>query len=624
MSVTSTPESGDTVSIYEVNQRLESAVYDSVRKQQKSIIKSPTGSGKSYTVATTPWKNYPTITGGQPVIHVHGTRTARDEAAAYSEKVGLSSKILKNRKELCPVANGDYDEELNHIDGLPVSEWIDQKCDVENNSYSSVRRHLKQELGDVPGDDGTVFRQWDTLLRDEDGTPTYDIVHTTANFLYIDDLAKGANIIFDEQPDYTITHKYRNIQKTANRLLQEHTDTRYTWEGLLEAKHEDDIDYVAEIESVLNIGFTNDWWNLKREGNRLIEQILRAVINANVTDEEYIVGTTGNLSIEINRENTIKTIRKIPDLTTARSLIGLDAHPSPYRWELETGIGFTTQEILNEVEAKWWRRNQRQLRVIQVGNRSYSLTNGWGGNTKEIAEAVIKAIHERHGAEFKTCICSKAIEQDIIQIMKAQGIDSPNVQHYGNLKSTNTFTGETVGLVFGRIDLGTTSVLAMAESLGLDVESIPTTEVNHSEHKFTGPDASAAQELLDSVRIGEVQQAVGRYARQARNPDDHATVYVYTNTLPKSWVDEQTAGVTQEVTEDVRRIENFIQESSDSVTKKNIADETGISKGWVSTVLKRMYEAGLVSKSEGTGKYGADEFKYIAGELKFEVDIGDR
>ena len=623
MSAKISPESGNAISPNQVARRFKSTLIESIREQQRVIIKLPTGAGKSYTVSTTEWRNISPVTGGQPIIHVHETRNARDEAAENSENAGLNTKVVKNRKEICPIAKGDYDDELREIDAQKVSDWIDQKCDVENIPYAVVRENLLQRVENLPGDDRGVNRQWDKLLRNQDGTPSYDIVHTTANFLHIPDLVENANIIFDEQPDYTITNTYRNIQKTANRLLREHTDTRYTWEGLLEAKHRGKTDYVAGIESLLKDGFTNDWWDFGREGNRLIEKILLAVINARVNDQDSIVGSADNLSIVINSENTIKTIRVVPDLTSARSVIGLDAHPSPLRWQLETDVEFTLKEILGKEESNSWRRNQRQLRVIQVGDNSNSLTKGWRGKTKQNAETIIRAVREKHRKEFKTCICPKSIKQDVIQMMKAEGIESPNVLHYGHLKSSNAFTGETVGLVLGRIDLGSKNVLEMAESLGLDIELLPFSERNHRRNPFTGPDSHAGQELLDSLRVGGVQQAVGRYARQARNPDDHATVYVWTNTLPKSWVDEYVDGVTKQVTEKVRRVEQIVQRRESKVTKRKIMEETGLSDVHVLDVLKWMYEDGLVTKSEGSGLHGADEYQYLGGVLKPQVDIGN-
>jgi len=623
MSVKFSPESGNAVSPNQVARRFKSTLLDSIREQQQTIIKLPTGGGKSYTVSTTEWRNISPVTGGQPIIHVHETRNARDEAAENSENAGLNTKVVKNRKEICPIANGDYDDDSPEINGQKVSDWIDLKCDVENIPYAVVHENLLQQVEDLPEGDRDVNRQWDRLLRNQDRTPSYDIVHTTANFLHIPDLVENVNIIFDEQPDYTITHTYRNIQKTVNRLLGKHTDTRYTWEGLLEAKHQKDTDYVAGIESLLKNGFTNDWWDFSREGNRLIEKVLLAVINGRVIDQDSIVGAADNLSIVINDKNTIKTIRVVPDLTSARSIIGLDAHPSPLRWQLETDVEFTLKEILDKEESNWWRRNQRQLRVIQVGGNSNSLTTGWEDNTKEKSEAIIRAIRKKHGKEFNTCICPKSIKQDVIQMMETEGIESPNVLHYGHLKSSNAFAGETVGLVLGRIDLGSDNALEMAESLEFDMGLLPFPERNHKWNRFTGPDSHAGLELLDSLRVGGVQQAVGRYARQARNPDDHATVYVWTNTLPESWVDEYVDGVTKEVTEKVRIVEQIVQRKESNVTKREIMQETGFSDVHVLKVLNWMYEDGLASKSERTGPHGADEYQYLGGVLEPQVESGN-
>lgn len=52
-------------------------------------------------------------------------------------------------------------------------------------------------------------------------------------------------------------------------------------------------------------------------------------------------------------------------------------------------------------------------------------------------------------------------------------------------------------------------------------------------------------------------------------------------------------------------------------------EETGLSDVHVLDVLKWMYEDGLVTKSEGSGLHGADEYQYLGGVLKPQVDIGN-
>jgi hypothetical protein len=205
-------------------------------------------------------------------------------------------------------------------------------------------------------------------------------------------------------------------------------------------------------------------------------------------------------------------------------------------------------------------------------------------------------------------------------MMEDAGINDPDVLHYGELKSRNTFTGETVGLVLGRIDLGTDNVLAMMGLLGLDTEPVPF-EDTEANYRVGGPDADAGMDLLNSVRVCDVQQAVGRYAREARNPDDHATVYVWTNVLPPEWVDERVDGVTQRITDTDRRIERVVRESDEIITRSMIEQEADVSRVKAWDTLNRMTDEGLVTCSLGSGPI-PDEYQYVAGTLQPRVNLG--
>lgn len=607
----------------EASKRLERALHAALQTNENCIIKAQTGLGKSFTVATTPWRDLPDVTGGEPVIHISQTRNARDEAVKQSEKADIHPLKVENRKELCLVAKGDHDDDLPSIGESSVSEWIDQKCDIEQIPFAAVHKHLPEKLGqELPCSvDGSckAIRDWDELLRENDGTPKYDVVHATAKFLNISELTTDANIIFDEQPDYQTTFEQENIRYTANELLAEHTDDHYTWEDLLVAIRKQDTEIIRTFQSLLKDHVHNPWYNIEEESNRLTDTILKALSVARPVGNGMVVGSWGRVNIVINRMNTIKSIREVPDLSGARRIIGLDGHPTPLRWKLETGQDFGVREILSTSEDQWWRQRQRRLKVIQVGEDSNSLTKGWRGRTKTNAEAITQAIRERHGRQFKTCICPLEIESDVEQMMESAGIDNPTLLHYNNLKSRNTFKSETVGLVLGRIDLGTDNVLAMMDSLGLDAQTASYEDIQTG-YRFDGPEADAAMELLDSVRISSVQQAVGRYAREVRNPDDYATVYVWTNVLPSTWVDERVAGVTRHMTDKIRTVEQAVRESDGPITRPMVEDEADVSKGTAWKVLTWMEEEGIVTRFRGSGPK-PDEYRYIDGSLRPRVKL---
>lgn len=627
--ITHPTSSNATRTIYpeEASSRLKDTLYTSLKNGENVIIEAQTGLGKTHTTATSPWRDLPEITGWKPIIHISGTRKTRDEAAEMSRSADLKCKVVKNRMELCPVARGDHDEDLSPVNGSPVSEWITHKCDTEQVYFKNVHEHLHERLGGLPCDGSCeAIRSWDTLTKTDGDSPRYDIIHTTSRFLHIPKLVEDANIIFDEQPNYSVNFDQENIRRTANQLFREYAERtvsdQYHWEQLMIAVQEQDQEILDAFRSILDDhNFRNPWYQIGPEVNRLTDTILRAISVARPVEEGFCVGRVDRCSVVIDDLNTIKSIWDVPDLSSARCVIGLDGHPSPQRWKLETGVDFTVRNVLTESENKWWRRNRRQLHVIQIGDQSNSLTGGWRGNAEASAEAIIKSIYEKHGDDFKTCICPKSVETDVLQIMERTGIQNPETLSFGAVRSRNDFKGEQVGLVLGRIDLGTANVMAMSSLLDLDVQVLPYEERNHTDEPFVGPDSERAVELWNSVRQSETLQAVGRYARAVRDPEDSATVYVWTNVLPSEWIDQSVSKVTGHVTETIQEIEQTVRESTDPVTKKMIAEKVGVSGPYAWKILNRMYDQGITSISRGTGPYGADEFEFLSGTLGPEVQL---
>lgn len=130
-------DSPNRVTTNEARDRLEETLFSALQAGANTLIDAPTSLGKSHKIATTPWLQYPEITGGDLVIHIHQTRDARDQAVEKSRATdGLTLRVLKGREDVCPTAAGDYDDELTAPNGLSPSEWFEHMCDVRKNGFS--------------------------------------------------------------------------------------------------------------------------------------------------------------------------------------------------------------------------------------------------------------------------------------------------------------------------------------------------------------------------------------------------------------------------------------------------------------------------------------------------------
>ena len=327
---------------------LDREIQESIKNAENTLINAPTGLGKSYTVATRTWRKWPEVTGGEPVVHLSETKKARDEAAKHSDSADLEYKVFKGREDACPVAAGDHDDRLTAPDGTDPSEWFDQKCDVERLSFSFAHRKLAEDHGGLPcmeDEPCEAVTQWEHGLRAEDGSPRYDIVHATVDLAYVPKLHEGTNVVFDEQPSYRTDLDQEQYRRALNDLLERRSDGGHTWAELVHAvRHEktellDEYYKLVEEDTDLGSHFEANTahWDTAA--------ITRAIATAEEGRNDRYQGQDGLLMVVLNHKNDL-VVLQLPDLSEARCVIGLDAHPSKLRWELNTVPDLQEVEIL--------------------------------------------------------------------------------------------------------------------------------------------------------------------------------------------------------------------------------------------------------------------------------------
>lgn len=635
---TTTSDASRSVTTEQARDQLESVLHHALCHSENSLIDAPTSLGKSHTVATTPWMDYPSVTGGKPVIHLHQTKESRDEAVAKSKQAnGVSWRVIKSGVDCCPVAGGEYDDRITAPGGTVPSTWFKRKCHHEGVSFSKAHSYLERTTGGLPCEENggcEATRRWKNLTND--GKATVDVIHTTATLAHVPWLVDGANIILDERPNFLETfdeEAHERFRRSMNTLLRHRSDSGLTWESLTHAVRSNDVDLLTEFEQA----FADDLAETRLFGGDYIHArapaIGRAMSAGMGRTHERRTGHSGRTSVVLDPMNTIRCVLHQPALETARCVIGLDAFPTKRVWELNTGLSFRSRSVLSDEIRRQWRRDERDLEVRQVGKTANYVTSGWKSSTqKQKANAIIMELHERYGDEFRTAIASKSIDRDVQSLMMEAGINRPETLYYGNLRSRNDFQGEQVGLLLGVIDPGDEYVLDMLALCGLDARP-ETVEGNRAWGRgYEGPDREAAQEFLDGLRESKLAQGVGRYAR---NPDAElsgAIVYVWTNVIPHQLVDVVVPGVGASVTGLMRSIEGYIRENS-PVTAQQVADgvcvpedhtSDSVSKKHVLEVFGRLEDQGVVVIRKGEGAYGADLCEYIEGELGRVVDLDAR
>ena len=594
----------DWPSTRQARERLENTVVRTVERQDHMVIDAPTALGKSYTVSTFPWLRHRDVTGAAPVVHVHATREARDEALASSVKNGVKAKAVLGRKEACPVAAGDFDGDIT-MNGEPASEWMDRQCDgkgipvsvahallAENNdqetelpcSPGEVECPSKIQWTDVPwynpGSENAGPDGCGGVEGFEEEYVKYDVVHATHPMLFVPSMTKGTNVVIDELPDYALRVEdgdrdggisMDRIQNAVTGYLQAIDAPVSTWESFVilarsrgEEKFEDLYGSLAEqyfelLEAVEERSPPLDWYVDTPDAHVLSRAVIECIINAFEADVDrngLRHGTTVHtlprmdsedarvrVSLVIDDDNRVQTIRQTPDLSRARSVVGLDAHPAMPLWQLNSTEYIDRTEILDTDERRFWRLFERGLFAVQVGEATRPLS---GDNALEwfSEEKLDVLLGELVDEGLRTGITTTQVEGELASLLEENGVIDPKTMHYGEVRSRNDFGDEDVGFVNGCMDPGDDFVLTVLSEYGCDAEPEITVDDDGEEHRahgrgFEGPDADIADAILASVRENEVAQAAGRYARNADDPDDRAVVYVRTDATPTGFADVQ-------------------------------------------------------------------------------------
>lgn len=671
----------------DIQERIETSTFDSMANEGTVVIVSPTASGKTEIAVTTKWTNHKDITGGEPVILFTETKEARDEAVKRAEDSGLDVAVLLGRKDACPVAAGDYDDEIL-IDGISASDWFDWMIEEKGRSTSEVHREAETEVdGDLPcciDAECTLKTQWDGVPRDENENTTHDLVIATDAFAKVPLLRSDTNIIHDEQPNYSVefnkslSEQMNRIRQIASAYLEAVDAPVTTWEEyVFVARNEPVSDRAEEILRAIQREDPVEGWLYKDGAHSLAPRLLSVIWKALSSEpnqngrlsatieynEEPQYRIEGNeiensyrLSVVLDENHTVRSIRHTPDFSTSRAVIGLDAWPCLPLWERNVSSNVSVDHVLTRSERRFWRFFERGLSVIQVGNATRPDSKGSRFNAKH-AQILLEHLNDLFPSSFRTAGTPKAVKDDIRSLMGDVGIKDPKLMHLGEQKSRNDFGGEVVGLLYATLDPGDDYILDLLAECELDARpeyrgyDTPCDNCNESGgckrclcescngegctdchqtghkrefgRKFVGPDSENATEFLESVRAFGNAQMLGRWGRD--NEIDSAVVYTATSAVPEQLVDVQVPGVQWKYTDKQAAVVEQLEEK-EQVTTREIRDaieggESGKSAGidsisrqavWktLSGGANNLVDYGKVAKKDGAGDHGADLYEW--------------
>jgi len=409
MSTNNTSAETTAISTQTARDKLEFYIHKALSNECHTLIDAPTSLGKTHTVATTEWRSYPDVTGGEPVVHLHATRKNRDNTADKSEQAGVESQTLKSGLDLCPVAEGEFDEELSTVRGQTASAWLNEAVERRGYTFHEAHSDLASRLNGLPceaEDDGCPGSSRWQPIRDEDGSPAFDVIHATHEFARVDDLVEDANVVFDERPSFgedIDNRQHGTLCGAVNQLLRE-IEESMSWNKLVRAVQQGDDNRLSDYrERLSGDDMEPTRWPTHRDARALVLAMSNA--GERIRGRRY-VGRAENTAVVLNQQAELSHVHRTPDLSAARCVIGLDAHPSLHLWRLNTVESLSRTEVLSPEARQRWRREHRGLRVTQVGTDTRPYTRGWRGAGKAKAKRIINELRAEYGSEFRSCISS--------------------------------------------------------------------------------------------------------------------------------------------------------------------------------------------------------------------------
>jgi len=553
----------------EVWNRTEEAIHKAVLNDDTALVTVPTGGGKSYAAATTNWSLRDDLTDGRQVVILHNTREARDEAAADARGAGNDPLVLQGRSELCPLAKGTLDPEGERdqvitVNGTAGSEYVRKMCEGKGVAFSAVHqyvnRHNDQDAQLACTHSGKCPAQRQHERRRDDD---HDLVIATNNFAFVPGLRYGKHLIVDEMPDFRADLSHSEIETAVRVFLQEINAPYKTLGALLRSAGREDLS----------------------EHERAELERTRDLVDQREPEPDWFIETEGAHTLA---PGIIRALSYAEQQGPPGYFCGKAAYEPP---RLDA----------NAQQSDLW----NMVRLSVIVNDSHEVTR-------------VRSV------------------PDFFQTRSLIGLDAHPEQHQW-VKSRNDFADETVGLVHGCVDPGDEFVLSTLAERGLEAtperadvccENCGDREENPDEpghgcgecagtgmarekgRGFEGPDADAAESILDSVRGSLVSQAIGRWARGADS--NGATVYVRTSVAPDHMIDCYVPGVEWVYGDQQRQIVTHLRDAG-TTTAKAVAEAVDCSKQHALDTLNKLCSRGLVTAEDGAGKYGATVWE--AGNL---------
>jgi hypothetical protein len=275
-----------------------------------------------------------------------------------------------------------------------------------------------------------------------------------------------------------------------------------------------------------------------------------------------------------------------PELDDADGIIALDGTPTPDLWQLAVDTRLSHEQVLPDKERADYLNDTLGHSVVQTaGDAAYSYS---GGNAvkPERDGLLFEAVADREGTEPALISTKAAISQyEEEAVLTAVG----KHKHYGNLKGSNQFEDERVGIVVGSRHYGDDFIEMWGTLAGKSVKRVGDGKGMNLDYGEFG------NKILHHMREHEVLQAVLRFGRNG----SPTTVYVHTAALPE-WVPIEAKGHIDRWSKGKREVFEVLKTDAPGEWMTDEINEQveSISERQVRNVMNELAEDNLIEKGK--------------------------
>lgn len=578
----------DSTDIEAVRQRTESVIQQALQDERNVLLQSPPNGGKTTSVFDI------AVQTDKPLTYLAKRIDLYEQAISLCESRNIEYELVPSPHRDCPA----FDKDSSTYDPLAVK--------LYNLGISAAEIHTSPELPCSP--DCGYMETWDGF--DPEAT---DIVIGHYTHAYTQSVIEDRVVIVDEFPGDAFEQEFTDHEQEITNFLQ-------NADGLPFEDFFDPIEYRDRLfdqahEWFLDNGVTANSETIKdlEDGERyhaltpfLAYSMLMAVDHGNGFElptlnfldpdhGDYPDDLDLNRAVAVDRERAELFVLTQPDLTDARAVVGLDGTPTPKLWELATGIDFDHQRVLPDADA----RNQylREAFGITIKQANNSLKAYHYGDVTLDRDAGLLYGVEVVEKECPSVITTENAREQYERSEATEHIDETT--NFANVLSSNDFSQKVVGVILGCPHPGDHVLKRWGAYLGHTIEA----DGEGTDRQY----GEFGDKVYEHFVHKQVLQAVLRFGRDTSVGD--ATVYVNTVALP-DWVEvDEKVDPTLFNTENRRAVADFLRErGSKGATKREIADNVGITRRTAGTYLRNWADNAIVTTDHGTGQ---DPNQYI-------------